>query len=439
MNENKIIKLAAKKGINQIVVNRIISNYESIKFENNSFVKNQSSLKDQFLLQAFIDGNKISKSIARPTEEDINNILDLIIEESKFKTKEVDEHPIDTSNQKYIKLDKKDFNPPSNQDAKKILQKLVKEINELDKRILVKNTFAVYSLVSSKETFVSTQGTNLTTEPSNNFSIMLGVLFDDQKGIKGQSYVGRILTHSKEFNIDDFKKEVLSDIKLQEQKKKIEPGNYEIVFDQNIFMKFLTPFLIHLNGRSVVDGISHWSKKIGKSVASEKINLVDKPILKDLGVYITYDEDGMPTTNQHFIKNGKLEKFLTNKKLAEILKVKNSHNANNNGAYFFNSIIEPGNSDEKEIINSVKKGIWLRDLSGMHSGINATSGEFSLELKGNLIENGKIKEDIIGAVISGNFFKDVLNNVKLVGNTINLQAMSSSPVISLSNKLPISS
>jgi len=202
--------------------------------------------------------------------------------------------------------------------------------------------------------------------------------------------------------------------------------------------RHLTNFLLHLNGRSVVDGISRWKDSIGKSIASSKLNLIDEPISKELGIFLTYDSDATPTKNQYFIKDGKLQRFITNNKLAELLKTKSSSNAKGSVAGLFNSHIPTGNMSEKEIISSTKKGVLAAGFSGMHSGINPLSGEFSIELKGNLIENGVVKGEIEGAVISGNFFKDVLPNIEMVGDTRDIRRVARSPMIKLSKKLAIS-
>jgi len=438
MTEEKIIKIAKEFDINELVVNRSITESQSIKFENGSFSETDWAQGDSFTIKAFIDGNRLSKRISRPSEDEIRNLFKEIVEENKYKTKEIDEHPTDTSKFKYEKPAKSEFKPLAIVEARKVLKELVKRANEADPRILKQNTSAIYGLGTSTNTFVSTTGTNLSTSPSNNFSIYLIVYFDDGKGAKGVSYVGMIFTDKSQINYDEFIKELKKDIKLQETKTSIESGDYEIVFDQNAFMTLMGNFLMHLNGREVVDGVSRWKNSIGKKIASTNLNLIDEPISKELGVYITYDDDATPTKNQHFIKNGKLEKFITNNKLAELLKTKSSGNAKGSGTTLINPYIDTGKDKEKDIISSVKKGLLASSFSGMHSGINPISGEFSIEVKGNLIEDGKIKGEIEGAVISGNFFKDVLPNIDMVANTREARKMVRSPMIKLSKKLAIS-
>lgn len=438
MNEKQIIKLANEFGIKELIVNKLISKGRSIQYEDETFTQINERETDAFTIQAFISGNKITKFIARPNENDLRIIFKEIIEESEFKTKEVDDHPSDTSDYKYINVEKEKFVPLSIDEAKHLLKKLVEEANKADNRILKKNTLAGYGLGSSTETYVSTTGTNLETSPSDNFSIELLVYFDDGKGGKGYSYTPIVYTNKNQVKIEEFINELKKDIKLKGTKKDISSGDYEVIFDPGAFMTLLDPFMMHINGRQVIDKVSVWKDSLGKQISSSKLNLVDAPIEKEIGVYITYDEDAHPTKNQHFIKNGVLQKFLTNQKFAQILKTNSSGNSNGSGASFMNPYIAKGTSTEKEIISSTKKGVYIRGLSGIHSGLNAISGEFSLELVGNIIEDGEIKEEISKGVISGNFFKDVLPNIGLVGNKRESRKRIKSPMIKLSKKLPVS-
>ena len=66
---------------------------------------------------------------------------------------------------------------------------------------------------------------------------------------------------------------------------------------------------------------------------------------------------------------------------------------------------------EESLIENITEGIHITEVKGLHSGLDTTSGDFSLEADGFLIENGKKTTSLSGIAISGNvlqLFKDVI-------------------------------
>ena len=47
--------------------------------------------------------------------------------------------------------------------------------------------------------------------------------------------------------------------------------------------------------------------------------------------------------------------------------------------------VKAGKKSEEEIIAQAKNGIYVSSVTGLHSGLNAQSGDFSLEAEGFLI------------------------------------------------------
>ena len=56
-------------------------------------------------------------------------------------------------------------------------------------------------------------------------------------------------------------------------------------------------------------------------------------------------------------------------------------------------------------------------MQGLHCGLNAISGDFSLSANGFLIENGQLTDPVHEMTIAGNFF-DLLKNIKQIGNDL---------------------
>ena len=51
-------------------------------------------------------------------------------------------------------------------------------------------------------------------------------------------------------------------------------------------------------------------------------------------------------------------------------------------------VLSPGTKGHDEILASVGDGLYVQSISGIHSGVNTVSGDFSVGAEGLLIEGG---------------------------------------------------
>ena len=62
-------------------------------------------------------------------------------------------------------------------------------------------------------------------------------------------------------------------------------------------------------------------------------------------------------------------------------------------------------------------GIVITELSGLHSGTDSISGDFSLAAEGFLIKDGSIEGAIEQITVAGNFY-ELLKNIKCTADDI---------------------
>tara|TARA_B100001778_G_C18077369_1_gene401345 strand:- start:135 stop:485 length:351 start_codon:yes stop_codon:yes gene_type:complete len=80
--------------------------------------------------------------------------------------------------------------------------------------------------------------------------------------------------------------------------------------------------------------------------------------------------------------------------------------------------MQNGELDPKEIIKSVKKGMYAVNFSG--GQVDITSGKFVFSAsEAYFIENGKIKYPLKGATLIGNG-PDAMQKIKMIGNDLKL-------------------
>lgn len=208
--------------------------------------------------------------------------------------------------------------------------------------------------------------------------------------------------------------------------KKITSVKGFILLDNSVASEFLGLFSSALSAESVQKGKSMLAGKIGKSVLSHRLNVIDSGLLdRKLGSK-PVDDEGVPTTSKTLIENGILKSFLHNTYTAKKDNVLSTGNAVRGGYTGIPSVgpaniyIEPvsrdNTADFEGLIKHIDKGLYVTETMGMHTA-NPISGEFSVGASGLWIELGKIKHPVKEAVISGNIL-DLFKNVMVIGDDL---------------------
>ncbi|MBR1736537.1 MAG: TldD/PmbA family protein, partial [Firmicutes bacterium] len=69
------------------------------------------------------------------------------------------------------------------------------------------------------------------------------------------------------------------------------------------------------------------------------------------------------------------------------------------------------------LLGKAQNGLYITELSGLHSGANGISGDFSLSAEGYIIHDGKLGFTVDRITIAGNFY-ELLKNIQLVGDDL---------------------
>ena len=74
----------------------------------------------------------------------------------------------------------------------------------------------------------------------------------------------------------------------------------------------------------------------------------------------------------------------------------------------------------KDCFKLLKEGVYINELNGMHAGMNAQSGNFSLQAAGFMIRDGKLAEPLSLITVAGNLV-DVFMGIKDIANNSEFQ------------------
>jgi PmbA protein len=100
--------------------------------------------------------------------------------------------------------------------------------------------------------------------------------------------------------------------------------------------------------------------------------------------------------------------------------------AGNPGIGSGNLFLEKGAVSPKEIIATVKNGLYLTDFLGF--GVNLVTGDFSRGASGIWIENGELTYPVEEITVAGNL-KDMFKNIVAIGNDLEWRGSTACPTI----------
>lgn len=292
-------------------------------------------------------------------------------------------------------------------------------IFEADERVTAIESFSLQSSEVERG-LLNSKGLSL-NERKNDFLIGLSVVVKDNNQIKNGFIVK---------NTQDFSKIVPQDIAhaaveeaiSQLHAKPVKSGDYPVVIRHDAAAMLLTVYSSIFSAENVQKGLSLLKDKEGKNIASRLVSIIDNPFEKQGLARRSFDDEGVATSYREIVSSGTLETLLYDLKTAKKADRESTGHAYKSS---YNSSLEiaPTNffivpaEGEGDLVGKVEEGILITSLSGLHSGANTISGDFSLAATGLYIEGGVIKHAVKQMTIAGNFF-ELLKNIEAVGSDL---------------------
>lgn len=171
-------------------------------------------------------------------------------------------------------------------------------------------------------------------------------------------------------------------------------------------------------------GTSAFTGCLGQRVASDDCTVVDDGTLLNRRGSLNVDDEGTITQCTTLIENGILKGYLQDKLNAKLMGMQPTGNGRRESYAHLpmprmtNTYMLPGKRDPREIIASVKKGLYAVTFAG--GQVDITSGKFVFSAQeAYLIEDGKVTTPVRGATLIGHG-PEVLTKVSMVGNDLEL-------------------
>ncbi len=379
--------------------------------------------KDLFSLQirGIYKGKMGNVSLETLEEEPVKNALNELILNARIVTDAAVEVLYDGSGV-YEKVDnpKSDYELHSTQEKITLLKKLENDIHKTNPLITELNG-SHYSESHVDSVLVNSKGVNLHNEYS--YIVVYAPAIARDKDDTSVSYAIDCENAFGKIEWNRLVEESTSTALSLLNAGFVQTGNYPVVLDKEVASEIIQAFSSMFSGESAIKKMTLLSGKENTKVFGDNITIIDNPICHEALVKTSFDAEGVPTRKNVIVEKGVFKYFLQNLKTAKHFNT----NSTGNGVRQGGSIgvaplflyVQPGTKTKEEIISTVEDGIYVKEVSGLHAGINPISGDFNVQSKGYLIKNGKIDKPVTLFIISGNFF-EMMNNVEEIGKDFDL-------------------
>ncbi len=198
-----------------------------------------------------------------------------------------------------------------------------------------------------------------------------------------------------------------------------------VVFDRRVASTLLSVISSALSGEAVAKGRSFFAGRIGELVGDPVLTLVDDPTdVRAFGA-ASYDAEGLACRRNVLVDAGVLRGFLYDTVSASRSGTSSTGSAVRGG---FAGTPGPGcraltlapgpeGYDEEGVLAAVGEGLFVQSMTGVHSGVNPVSGDFSVGVEGLMIRDGGLAEPVREITVASTLQK-ILRSLVAVGGDV---------------------
>ncbi len=209
-------------------------------------------------------------------------------------------------------------------------------------------------------------------------------------------------------------------------------GRFTVVLDPYVTAQFLSIIGSTLSGEAVLKGRSLFADRLGEEVGATTITLVDDPTNPVAYTASETDGEGLASRRNPLIDRGVLRRFVQNSYTGR----RSGSASTGNAVRGFKSTpgvgcralsLAPGTKDQPALLADVSDGVLISSVSGLHSGVNPVSGDFSTGAEGLRIVGGALGEPLREFTIASTLQR-MLQDVAAIGSDVEWLPMSAAGV-----------
>jgi PmbA protein len=196
-----------------------------------------------------------------------------------------------------------------------------------------------------------------------------------------------------------------------------------VVFDPIVTATFLGVLADAFSADSVQKGRSLLADKLGELVAGKGLSVIDDGRLPEGPGSAPFDDEGVPTGRTVLVDHGELRGWLHNTETAarsgdpsrSTGNASRSGHTSTPGVAATNLYLAGDEMPVGEILRKAGTGLYVQDVTGVHSGVNPVSGEFSVGATGLWIRDGELAEPVRELTVSSTIL-EMLKAVVALGD-----------------------
>ena len=188
-----------------------------------------------------------------------------------------------------------------------------------------------------------------------------------------------------------------------------------VILDPLVTRSLLAILGSALGGEAVLKNRSLFVGREGEQVAAPGLTLRDDPTRPDALGAASHDSEGVPTRPVALIAGGGLNGYLHNTYTGRRSGAATTGSAVRGGFKSTPGVgaralfLEPGSRGPEEIYASVPIALYVQSVSGLHSGTNPVSGDFSVGAEGLMVRDGAFAEPVREVTIASTLQRILLD------------------------------
>ncbi len=193
-----------------------------------------------------------------------------------------------------------------------------------------------------------------------------------------------------------------------------------------------------LSGLRVIRGRSPFADRRGETIAAPILSFGDDATDPESLGADSHDGEGLACRPVSLVENGVLQGFFhdsyTGRRSGEGSTgsaVRGTRGLPSPGVHALH--VTPGEGTLDELIAGTDLGLLVYTLDGLHSGVNAVSGDFSVGASGRMIRNGTLAEPVSECTIASTLQRLLLDVNRIGGHVKHLPTGTSTPPLVIDN------
>lgn len=211
--------------------------------------------------------------------------------------------------------------------------------------------------------------------------------------------------------------------------KRVPTCEVPVLFDDRTAPSLIGQLASCANGYSIYREASFLAGRLGETIASPLVTIIDDGRLPGGLGSKPFDGEGQPTRRNILVQAGRLETWLLDCYAARKLDLASTGSASRGTGSAprvgtTNLWLEPQQGTLDELIAEIDRGLLVTELIGM--GFNPTTGDYSRGAAGLWIEGGEIVHPVEEITIAGNL-GEMLASIDRVGSELRWHGRTASP------------